>query len=375
VTRRDFIKACASGVCAFSLLSVLGFPRSAQAQIVQLGLVKAAPARWFTRLADAVVQCGLCPRRCRVPVGRRGFCGVRENRDGDYFSLVYGNPAAVHLDPIEKKPFFHVLPSTGSFSVATAGCNFHCKFCQNWEISQALPEEIYSFDVSPDMVVAEALKTGARSVAYTYTEPTVFYEFMTDTARLAHDAGLLNVMHSNGFINHAPLEELCGVLDAANIDIKGFSEAFYRELCEGRREPVLEALKILRRNNVHIEITNLVIPTKNDDIGMIRSMCRWIKAELGADTPLHLSRFYPLYKLKRLPPTPVSTLERARAVALDTGLEFVYIGNVPGHPAANTFCPKCGRMIIRRAGFMVVENQVEKGACRYCGTPIPGIWP
>jgi pyruvate formate lyase activating enzyme len=374
VTRRDFIKACASGVCAFSLLSVLGFPRSAQAQIVQLGLVKAAPARWFTRLADAVVQCGLCPRRCRVPAGRRGFCGVRENRDGDYFSLVYGNPAAVHLDPIEKKPFFHVLPSTGSFSVATAGCNFHCKFCQNWEISQALPEEIYSFDVSPDMVVAEALETGARSVAYTYTEPTVFYEFMTDTARRARDAGLLNVMHSNGFINPAPLEELCGVLDAANIDIKGFSEAFYRELCEGRREPVLEALKILRRNNVHIEITNLVIPTKNDDIGMIRSMCRWIKAELGADTPLHLSRFYPLYKLKRLPPTPVSTLERARAVALDTGLEFVYIGNVPGHPAANTYCPQCGRMIIRRAGFMVVENQVENGACHYCGTPIPGIW-
>ncbi len=374
ITRRDFIKTCASGVCAFSLLSVLGFPRSAHAQIVQQGLVKTAPARWYTRLAAGVVQCELCPRRCRVPKGKRGFCRVRENRDGDYFSLVYGNPAAIHLDPIEKKPFFHVLPSSGSFSVATAGCNLHCKFCQNWEISQAKPEEIYSYDVSPDMVVRQAQEMGARSVAYTYTEPTVFYEFMLDTAHLAANAGLLNVMHSNGFINPAPLEELCPFLDAANIDLKGFSEAFYRELCEGQRQPVLETLKTLKRNRVHLEITNLLIPTRNDEMGMIRQMCRWIRTELGPDTPLHLTRFYPLYKLKSLPPTPVSTLEQARSVAQEEGLEYVYIGNVPGHEGANTFCPRCGKMIIRRAGFMVVENEVEEGTCRYCGASIPGIW-
>jgi pyruvate formate lyase activating enzyme len=374
VTRREFIRACASGVCAISLLSVLGFPRSAEAQIVQQGLVKTQPARWYTSLSGGAVQCGLCPRRCWVAPGKRGFCGVRENREGEYFSLVYGNPAALNLDPIEKKPFFHVLPASTSLSLATAGCNLHCKFCQNWEISQARPEEIYSYEVPPDMVVRQAREMQARSVAYTYTEPTVFYEFMFDISRLAARAGLLNVMHSNGFINPEPLQELCPRLDAANIDLKGFSESFYRELCEGRQAPVLESLKILKRNLVHLEITNLVIPTRNDDMEMIRRMSRWIKTELGADTPLHLTRFYPLYKLKSLPPTPVSTLEQARRTAMEEGLEFVYIGNVPGHQGANTFCPRCDRMIIRRAGFMVVENKVKNGACPYCGAPIPGIW-
>jgi pyruvate formate lyase activating enzyme len=224
------------------------------------------------------------------------------------------------------------------------------------------------------MVVQRAGEMGARSVAYTYTEPTVFYEFMLDTSRLTAKAGLLNVMHSNGFINPDPLQELCSHLDAANIDLKGFSESFYRELCGGLRAPVLESLKILKRNRIHLEITNLIIPTRNDDMETIRRMSRWIKSELGADTPLHLTRFYPLYKLKSLPPTPVSTLEQARSTAMEEGLEFVYIGNVPGHQGANTFCPQCDRMIIRRAGFMVVENKVKNGACFYCGAPIPGIW-
>jgi pyruvate formate lyase activating enzyme len=374
VTRREFLNACAVGLCTFSFLSALGFPQSAGAQIVQQGLVRTHPAMWYTRLEARAVRCGLCPRRCRVPEGRRGYCGVRENREGEYVSLVYGNPAAIHLDPIEKKPLFHVLPSSGSFSLATAGCNLHCKFCQNWEISQAEPEEIYSYEVPPELVVRQARTMGARSVAYTYTEPTVFYEFMYDTARLVGEAGLLNVMHSNGFINPAPLEQLCPLLDAANIDLKGFSESFYRELCEGQQAPVLESLKILRRSQVHLEITNLLIPTRNDDMEMIRRMCRWIRTELGADTPLHFSRFYPLYRLKSLPPTPVSTLEQARAVALEEGLEFVYIGNVPGHEGANTFCPHCDKMLVRRAGFIVVENKVKHGTCPYCGAPIPGIW-
>jgi pyruvate formate lyase activating enzyme len=299
---------------------------------------------------------------------------VRENRNGEYFSLVYGNPAAVNLDPIEKKPFFHVLPSSTSLSLATAGCNLHCKFCQNWEISQARPEEIYSYEVPPDMVVRWAEEMGARSVAYTYTEPTVFYEYMFDTSRLVARAGLLNVMHSNGFINPDPLQELCSHLDAANIDLKGFSDAFYRELCGGLRSPVLKSLRILKRNRVHLEITNLLIPTRNDDMQNIRRMSRWIESELGADTPLHFTRFYPLYKLKSLPPTPVSTLEQARSTAMEEGLEFVYIGNVPGHEGANTFCPRCDRMLIRRAGFMVVENKVKDGACPHCGAPVPGIW-
>jgi pyruvate formate lyase activating enzyme len=309
-----------------------------------------------------------------VAKGKRGICRVRENRDGKYYSLVYGNPCAVHLDPIEKKPLFHILPGTTSFSLATAGCNFHCKFCQNWEISQAAPEDVYSFEVPLEMMVKRAKEVGARSVAYTYAEPTIFYEYMIDIGTLAKKSGLLNVYHSNGFINPVPLKNLCKVLDAANIDLKGFTENFYRELCSGELNPVLETLKTLKQEKVHLEITNLIIPTKNDEMSMVKEMCLWIRRELGAETPVHFSRFYPLYKLKTLPQTPVSTLDKARAVALSTGLEYVYVGNVPGHGGENTFCPNCKKMVIQRTGYMVGEINLRAGKCRYCGKPIPGIW-
>jgi pyruvate formate lyase activating enzyme len=278
------------------------------------------------------------------------------------------------VDPIEKKPFFHVLPASTSFSLATAGCNFECKFCQNWEISQASPEDVYSYEISPEMVVKKAKETGARSVAYTYVEPTIFYEYMADIALLVKKASLLNVYHSNGFINPNPLRSLCKVLDAANIDLKGFTEAFYRELCNGELTPVLETLKILKQEKVHLEITNLVIPTKNDEMSTLKEMCLWVKKELGPDTPIHFSRFYPLYKLRNLPPTPVSTVEKARAVALSCGLEYVYIGNIPGHEGENTFCPKCKKVIIQRTGYMIGEIHLKGGKCGYCGKPIPGIW-
>jgi pyruvate formate lyase activating enzyme len=309
-----------------------------------------------------------------VAKGLRGICRVRENRDGRYYSLVYGNPCAVHIDRIEKKPFFHVLPGTTSFSLATAGCNFQCKFCQNWEISQAAPEDVYSYEVPSELMVKRAKEAAARSIAYTYVEPTIFYEYMIDIGTLAKKSGLLNVYHSNGFINPVPLKNLCKVLDAANIDLKGFTENFYRELCSGELNPVLETLKTLKREKVHLEITNLVIPTKNDEMSVVKEMCLWIKKELGADTPIHFSRFYPLYKLKTLPPTPVSTLDKARAVAFSAGLEYVYIGNVPGHEGENTFCPKCKKMVIQRTGYMVGETNLRAGKCRYCGKPIPGIW-
>jgi pyruvate formate lyase activating enzyme len=309
-----------------------------------------------------------------VAKGKRGICRVRENRDGKYYSLVYGNPCAIHLDPIEKKPFSHVLPGTTSFSLATAGCNFQCKFCQNWEISQASPEDVYSYDVPPELIVSKGKEIGARSIAYTYVEPTIFYEYMFDICQLAKKAGLLNVYHSDGFINPGPLKNLCKVLDAANIDLKGFTENFYHEVCSGELTPVLETLKTLKKEKVHLEITNLIIPTKNDEVSIIKEMCLWIKKELGADTPIHFSRFYPLYKLKTLPPTPVSTLEKARAVALSSGLEYVYIGNVPGHEGENTFCPKCKKMIIQRTGYILGEVRLKDGKCRYCGSPIPGIW-
>jgi pyruvate formate lyase activating enzyme len=224
------------------------------------------------------------------------------------------------------------------------------------------------------MMVKKAKEIGAHSIAYTYVEPTIFYEYMLDIGSLAKKAGLLNVTHSNGFINQVPLRNLCKVLDAANIDLKGFTETFYRDLCSGELGPVLKALKTLKQEKIHLEITNLIIPTKNDDMPVLREMCLWVKKELGADTPIHFSRFYPLYKLKSLPPTPVSTLEKARAVALSAGLEYVYIGNVPGHEGENTFCPKCKKMIIQRTGYMVGEVHLKGGKCRYCGKPIPGIW-
>ena len=374
MTKREFLKACGKGLCLLSTASLFGLPRASEAQRPKKGFVRTKLSPYFTPLGRGEIRCELCPRQCRVSKGERGFCRVRENQDGKYYSLVYGNPCAIHLDPIEKKPFFHVLPSSTSFSVATAGCNFQCKFCQNWEISQAAPEDLFNHDVPPELFVAKAKEIGASSVAYTYVEPTVFYEYMFDIAQLAKKAGLLNVCHSNGFIRGEPLRALCAFLDAANIDLKGFTRMFYRELCAGEMEPVLAALKVLKEEKVHLEITHLVIPTRNDDLSVIREMCLWVKNELGADTPIHFSRFYPLYKLQNLPPTPVSTLEKIRAAAMSAGLEYVYVGNVPGHEGENTFCPRCKKMIVQRTGFMVRAVNLQGGKCGFCGKPIPGIW-
>ncbi len=372
MTKRGFLKVCGAGICAFSIGGI--FAKMSNAQVPQRGLVKTKLSPFFTSLGGGEIRCELCPRRCRVSRGQRGFCRVRENRDGKYYSLVYGNPCAVHLDPIEKKPFFHLLPATNSFSLATAGCNFQCKFCQNWEISQASPEDLTNYDLPPESVVKKAREAGARSVAYTYVEPMIFYEYMYDIGLLARKAGLLNVCHSNGFINPEPLRNLCNVMDAANIDLKGFTEDFYRDVSSGELAPVLETLKTYKRAKVHLEITNLMIPTKNDDMNVVREMCLWIAKELGPDTPVHFSRFYPLYKLKSLPATPVSTLEKARSVAMAAGLEYVYIGNVPGHEGENTFCPKCKKMVIRRTGYVVGEVNLMEGKCKFCGKSIAGIW-
>ena len=373
-TKREFLKTFGAGLCVASAACILGIPQPSQAQAMKKGLIKTKLTPLYTPLEAGEIRCELCPHRCRVSRGKRGLCRVRENRDGKYYSLVYGNPCAIHPDPIEKKPFFHLLPGTISYSIATAGCNFQCKFCQNWEISQASPEDVFSYDVPAEMIVKKAKEIGARSIAYTYVEPTVFYEYMVDIAHLARKAGLLNVTHSNGFINPTPLRDLCKVLDAANIDLKGFSDSFYRELCGGELRPVLETLKILKKEGVHLEITNLMIPTKNDDIDGVREMCLWIKKELGPETPIHFSRFYPLYKLRTLPPTPVSTLERARAVALSVGLEYVYLGNIPGHEAEHTYCPGCQKRIIQRTGYMVGEIHMKSGKCKFCGKPISGVW-
>lgn len=373
MTKREFLSICGKSILLLTSASLVS-PKTSKAQIVKKGLIKTKLSPYFTPLGDGQIQCELCPHRCRVAKGKRGICRVRENRDGKYYSLVYGNPCAIHLDPIEKKPFFHVLPGSKSFSIATAGCNFQCKFCQNWEISQAFPEDVYNYDAPSEFIVQKAKEMKAHSVAYTYVEPTIFFEYMVDTGVLVKKAGLLNVMHSNGFINPSPLKNLCKILDAANIDLKGFTESFYHELCSGVLLPVLETLKILKSEKVHVEITNLVIPTKNDQLSDIKEMCLWIKKELGPDTPIHFSRFYPLFKLKYLPPTPVSTLEKARATALSIGLEYVYIGNVPGHEGEHTYCPKCKKLLIQRIGYMIGEVNLKSGKCKFCGKPIPGIW-
>jgi len=374
MTKREFFKFCAKNFCAFCASQLLAFPQISKAQMAKKGLIKAQLSPYFISLGEGKIQCELCPRRCRVSPGRRGFCNVRENRKGKYYSLVYGNPCVIHLDPIEKEPFFHVLPGSRSLTISTAGCTFQCKFCENWEISQAFPEDVYSYDIPPETMVKRATQMGARSLAYTYAEPTVFFEYMLDVATHAKEAGLLNIIHSNGFINSSPLRHLCKVLDAAHIDLKGFTETFYRDLCNGGMAPVLETMKVLKGQEIHLEITNLLIPSKNDDIETLREMFLWIKAELGADTPLHLSRFYPRHKLKRLPSTPVSMLEKARETALSCGLEYVYIGKVPGHEGWNTYCSRCRNMVIQRIGYMIGEMHVTEGRCEYCGTPVPGIW-
>jgi len=331
-------------------------------------------ALFYEKSDNQSVQCHLCPRNCLILPGARGFCGVRENIKGILYTLVYAKPVTMHIDPIEKKPLFHFLPGTTAFSVATAGCNLRCKFCQNWEISQARPEDLEYVYLEPQELAAKAKASGARSIAYTYSEPTIFYEYMLETARLARQAGLKNIMHSSGYINEEPLRRLSKYLDAANIDLKGFNDNYYAKLCEGTLEPVLKSLKILREEGVHLEITNLIVPGYNDDTDSLIKMCLWIKDNLGAETPVHFSRFSPMYKLASLNPTPVETLDKARQIALDCGLKYVYIGNVPGHRGENTYCPKCKKMIIGRRGFLVYEYDLKDGKCKFCGEEIKGVW-
>lgn len=374
LTKREFLKFCGKSFGALCAAQLFVFPETPQAQRPIKGLIKTKLSPYFTSLGGGKIQCELCPRQCHISKKKRGFCRVRENRNGKLYSLVYGNPSIIYLDRIEREPFFHVLPGTNSLTISTAGCNFRCKFCENWEISQAFPEDVYSHEFPPQLVVKKAKQMGARSIAYTYAEPTIFYEYMLDVAYHAKKSGLLNVIHSNGFINPKPLKEMCKFLDAAHINLKGFTKTCYRDLSEGERGPVLKSLKLLKQENIHIEVSSLIIPTKNDDMSIVREMSHWVKSELGADTPIHLSRFYPLYKLKRLPPTPVSTLENARNVALATGLEYVYIGRVPGHEAWNTFCPNCKKVVIKRTGYMITEMHLNKERCEYCGKDIPGIW-
>lgn len=331
-------------------------------------------AEYAVTLPGDKVRCELCPHRCTLSAGQTGICKARRNIKGTLYSLVYGRPVALNNDPVEKKPLFHFRPTTKTFSLATAGCNMNCNFCQNWEISQATPDSVTPYDLTPAQVVALAKKHGSDSISFTYTEPAVFFEYMRDIAKLAREQGLRTVLVSCGYLNEKPLRELAKHLDAANIDLKGFTDDFYRTYTTAKLQPVLDTLKILRQEGVHIEVTNLVIPGGNDTEGEIRELVRWVKKELGADTPLHFSRFFPKYKLTARPPTPPATLEKARAIALNEGLRFVYVGNLATDAGEDTFCPKCGKKVIDRSGFLIRENLLKEGRCPFCREPVTGKW-
>jgi len=319
------------------------------------------------------VQCELCPTECVLEEYQVGGCRTRINKGGTLYSLVYGKPCAIAIDPIEKKPFYHFHPATTAFSIATAGCVLGCKFCQNWQISQANPEETDYQNLSPEDVVRQALFYKCETITYTYTEPTVFYEYMYDIARIARNYGINNTMHSCGYINEKPLRVLAKYLNAADVDLKAFTEDFYAKICGGRLKPVLKSLVVLKNEGVWLEITNLVIPTLNDDMNRIKEMCAWIVKELGPDVPVHFSRFFPYYKLKNLPPTPLATLVEARQTAMDAGIRYVYIGNIRSN-AENTFCPNCKKLLIERIGYVVKQNAIINNRCKFCGMKIAGVW-
>lgn len=341
-------------------------------------------AMWYRRLGNRQVQCQLCFRECLIPKGGRGFCRVRENREGRLYSLVYGEPCSLPVDPIELEPMYHMFPGHRNLCVATASCNFRCKHCQNWQITQRFPEEITSYPHSPEEIVERAMEFGCLSISHSINEPIVFYEYMLEIVKAAKERGerreergegkLLTLFHTNGSLNPDPLRELLQYMDGVTVDLKGFTDEFYERVSSAELEPVLRTLSIIKEEGVHLEIVNLVIPTLNDDLGDMGRMCEWIKENLGTDVPLHFTRFFPRYKMTHLPSTPIETLERAREIALEAGLKYVYIGNVPGHAANSTYCPKCGRRLIHRIHCTVLKNDAVGGRCKFCGERIPGVW-
>jgi pyruvate formate lyase activating enzyme len=332
------------------------------------------PSTAAPRHAHRPVRCQLCARQCTLQDGERGLCRARVNRGGELRSLVHGRPAAIHLDPIEKKPFYHVLPGRSALSFGTAGCPLRCRFCQNWQLSQARPEDLDAPPRSASQMVDAAVARQAAAIAFTYNEPTVFVEYLLEVAAAARKAGRRSLLVSCGYAAEAPLLEMCQALDAIKIDLKGFSADFYRQVCGAELAPVLRSLRQVAKSRVHLEIVNLVVPTLNDAPDKLRDLSAFVAGELGPDVPLHFTRFHPDYQMTELPPTPVATLERARDLARDAGLRFVYVGNVPGHPGNHTYCPGCGSVVVERDGFLLAALHLKDGACAGCGRAIPGIW-
>ncbi len=327
-------------------------------------------AMFYKKLENNFVQCELCARNCKLAPGQTGVCRVRKNIDGKLYSLNYAHPVSVAIDPIEKKPLFHFHPGSETLSIATVGCNFRCKFCQNWEISQTGQEEISTETVEPEKIVQMCLEENCQGISYTYTEPTIFYEYAYDTAKIAHKEGLYNVFVSNGYINKEPLKKISKYLDAMNMDLKAFTDKYYQELCGVPSiEPVKETARNCKKFGIHLEITNLIIPGYNDNETELRKLSEFVLS-LGKETPLHFSRFFPHYKMLETPKTPVDILERAREIAKEVGLEYVYIGNVFGNEGENTYCPNCGALLIERTGYNIKFVNLEGKKCKKCGHEI-----
>ena len=331
----------------------------------------------YESLEDQKVRCNLCAHRCVIKPGRRGLCNVRENQAGVLNTLVYGRVIASHIDPIEKKPLFHFLPGSRSYSIATVGCNLRCRFCQNADIAQLptdRPGVIIGDTCTPEEVVDATESAGCQSISYTYTEPTVFFEFAHDTAKIAHARGIRNVFVTNGYMTAEALNMIQPYLDGANVDLKAFTQSYYKDLCGAKLKPVQETLKLMIALGIFVEVTTLIVPGLNDDRHELESLAQFIKNDLGPETPWHISRFHPTYKLTDRSSTPVQTLEMARDIGLKTGLKYVYTGNVPGDSGESTFCGGCGQMVIERWGFQVRKLRMENGRCRHCGAEIDGVW-
>ncbi|HPD18406.1 MAG TPA: AmmeMemoRadiSam system radical SAM enzyme [Candidatus Goldiibacteriota bacterium] len=329
----------------------------------------------FYHKTDHGVSCELCPRKCYLPEGFRGKCRVRINSGGKLYAMSYAKPSAINVDPIEKKPVFHLKPGTRSFSIATKGCNLRCSFCQNWALSQFNPEESNQQIIMPQQIVELAKKNNCASISYTYSEPVTFYEYVYDTACIAKSQGIYNVLVSAGYIEKEPLEKLLPYFDIIKIDLKGFNDKFYKNIVGCDLKHIEETLKTIKQNGKIVEVVNLVVPGLNDEMEEIKEMSRWIAEEMGPDTPLFFSRFYPNYLLTNLPATDIVTLEKAHDIAVSQGLLYVYLGNVPGHKYENTYCSRCGKILVERYGYTILGVHIKKdGKCEYCGYKIPGIW-
>ncbi|MBN2775367.1 MAG: AmmeMemoRadiSam system radical SAM enzyme [Prolixibacteraceae bacterium] len=371
--KRQFLKTTLFGAGGLACFSNPLISHASEPATLKVGKKWTKEALFYTTTPKGI-RCLICPNECDIKEGESGDCRNRVSKDGKLYSIAYGNPCAVHIDPIEKKPMLHFLPGTKAYSIATAGCNLACLNCQNWTISQTSPEETRNYDLLPDKLIESCIENNCESIAYTYSEPITFYEYTFDSATLARQAGIKNVMVTAGYINKEPLEKLCKVIDSANVDLKSFSEDIYLKLNAGKLQPVLDTLVTMKNEGVWLEITNLVVPSWTDDLDMIKKMCGWLASNGFEKNPLHFSRFQPLYKLTQLPPTPVTVLKSAREIALAEGLKHVYIGNVPGTNSENTYCPNCGKAVIERKGYTILSNHLKDEKCEFCQTKVSGVW-